>query len=70
MKVKICSQCDWDVTGHLAVCLATRGISTTVFHIKHVALTVRNRLQHKPTRPFRYRDNGTMATIGEFCQVN
>lgn len=31
---------------------------------KHVARTIRHRLQHKPTPPFRYRDYGTMATIG------
>ncbi len=36
---------------------------------QHVARTIRNRLQNKPTRPFRYRDFGTMATIGRHRAV-
>ena len=36
---------------------------------KHVARTIRNRLQSKPTPPFRYRDYGTMATIGRHRAV-
>jgi NADH dehydrogenase len=36
---------------------------------KHVAHTIRNRLQSKPTAPFRYRDYGTMATIGRHRAV-
>ena len=36
---------------------------------KHVARTIRNRLQGKPTTVFRYRDYGTMATIGRHRAV-
>ena len=36
---------------------------------KHVARTIRNRLQNKSTPPFRYRDYGTMATIGRHRAV-
>ncbi len=31
---------------------------------RHVAAQIRHTLAHEPTRPFRYRDKGTMATIG------
>ena len=36
---------------------------------KHVARTIRNRLHGKPTTAFRYRDYGTMATIGRHRAV-
>jgi NADH dehydrogenase len=36
---------------------------------KHVARTIRNRLQGKPTTSFRYHDYGTMATIGRHRAV-
>ena len=36
---------------------------------KHVARTIRNRLQDKPTPSFRYRDLGMMATIGRHRAV-
>ncbi len=35
----------------------------------HAANTIVRRLQEKPTRPFKYRDLGTAATIGRFQSV-
>jgi NADH dehydrogenase len=36
---------------------------------KHVARSIRKRLRNRPTPPFRYRDYGTMATIGRHRAV-
>jgi NADH dehydrogenase len=36
---------------------------------RHAARTVRARLRAKPTRPFRYRDKGNLATIGRAAAV-
>jgi NADH dehydrogenase len=36
---------------------------------KHAALQVVNRLEHRPTEPFRYTDKGIMATIGRRAAV-
>jgi NADH dehydrogenase len=36
---------------------------------KHAALNIRNALTAKPLVPFRYRDQGTLATIGRNAAV-
>ena len=35
----------------------------------HAANTILRRLKGKPTEPFRYRDLGSVATIGRFCAI-
>jgi NADH dehydrogenase len=36
---------------------------------RHVARQIRRQLEGRPTEPFRYRDKGTMATIGRRAAV-
>jgi NADH dehydrogenase len=36
---------------------------------RHVAHQIQRQLENRPTRPFRYRDKGTMATIGRRAAV-
>ncbi|HEX4219265.1 MAG TPA: NAD(P)/FAD-dependent oxidoreductase [Acidimicrobiales bacterium] len=54
-------------TGHPKICpqLAQVAIQSG----KHAAAEIVNRIEGRPTRPFRYRDKGIMATIGRRAAV-
>ncbi|MCU0959330.1 MAG: NAD(P)/FAD-dependent oxidoreductase [Pirellulaceae bacterium] len=63
------------VIGDLACCLDEQGrplpgvAPVAIQQAGHVARTIRNRLHNRPTPAFRYRDVGTMATIGRHRAV-
>jgi NADH dehydrogenase len=58
------------VVGDLATVPDVPGIAPAAKQMgRHAALNIRNLLQGKPTRPFRYRDYGQLATIGRNSAV-
>ncbi|MGH8518753.1 MAG: NAD(P)/FAD-dependent oxidoreductase, partial [Panacagrimonas sp.] len=58
------------VAGDLASIDGVPGIAPAAKQMgKHAALNIRNVLAGKPTRPFRYRDYGQLATIGRNAAV-
>jgi NADH dehydrogenase len=63
------------VIGDLACCADAQGrplpgvAPVALQQARHVARTIRNRMRNRPTPPFRYRDVGTMATIGRHRAV-
>ncbi|MHB8799736.1 MAG: NAD(P)/FAD-dependent oxidoreductase [Thermoanaerobaculia bacterium] len=63
------------VIGDLALCLGPSGRSlpgvapVAMQQGSHVARTIRDRLEGRPARPFRYVDKGSLATIGRASAV-
>jgi NADH:quinone reductase (non-electrogenic) len=58
------------VAGDLAAVDGVPGIAPAAKQMgRHVALNIRNGLQGKATKPFRYRDYGQLATIGRNAAV-
>ena len=58
------------VVGDLAAVEGVPGIAPAAKQMgRHAALNIRNSLEGKPTKPFRYRDYGQLATIGRNAAV-